>query len=426
MAYNRGMLIRGVGDGERALAMWRALDSVSKAESVDDALLRGMEAVGLILGPGVAGLAFFSRGTELISAAALGKGGAVPWQTGMPQPSRALDPSLVEDAPHLYDSPDSVRAALDSLPTHARRLLTVACGAEPGSLARSSFACCRDGHGFLVLTRLPGQPALDVSAFPVIAIAADLVAAAIDRLTVGAALEEAGRLKTEVISTLSHHMRTPLASIKGCATALLLQGRDYSEETRQEFLHVIDEESDRLSALVEELLASATIEAGLLSIERQPVLLPRLVESVAHEMASRSSKHRFVATCPRPFPLIHADPGRIEQVLRNLLDNAVKYSPNGGLVSVSGRYDDGEATVSVADQGIGIGPEHLNRLFERFYRVKGDLGVTVPGTGLGLPIARAIVEAHGGRIWAESTLGQGSIFRFTLPLRFGQETDDDE
>jgi signal transduction histidine kinase len=121
---------------------------------------------------------------------------------------------------------------------------------------------------------------------------------------------------------------------------------------------------------------------------------------------------------------LHADPGRIEQVLHNLLDNAVKYSPDGGLVVVCGHVNETEAIVSVADQGIGIGPEHLNRLFERFYRISGPSRRPVPGTGLGLPIARAIIEAHGGRIWAESALGRGATFYFALP-RNGGSIDDD-
>ena len=113
---------------------------------------------------------------------------------------------------------------------------------------------------------------------------------------------------------------------------------------------------------------------------------------------------------------MEADPDRLTQVLRNLLDNAVKYSPQGGLTVVRGEVQAGEAVISVADQGIGIAPEHLNRLFEKYFRVKAGQSRGVAGSGLGLPIARAIVEAHGGRIWAESRVGQGSTFTFTLPL----------
>ena len=116
------------------------------------------------------------------------------------------------------------------------------------------------------------------------------------------------------------------------------------------------------------------------------------------------------------FPIVDADPLRIEQVLRNLLDNAVKYSPQGGMIVVRGEAQEKRAIVSVADQGMGIAPEHLNRLFEKFFRVESVAGQHVVGSGLGLPIARTIVEGHGGHIWAESRLGEGSTFYFTLPL----------
>jgi signal transduction histidine kinase len=119
---------------------------------------------------------------------------------------------------------------------------------------------------------------------------------------------------------------------------------------------------------------------------------------------------------PDGFPVVDGDPDRIAQVLRNLLDNAVKYSPDGGLVMLRGEMTENEVVVSVADQGVGISPEHLNRLFEKFFRVDSGLKRHVVGSGLGLPICRTIVEAHGGRIWAESKVGQGSTFYFTLPL----------
>lgn len=228
-------------------------------------------------------------------------------------------------------------------------------------------------------------------------------------------LSEANRLKAELISTLAHEMRTPLTSIKGYSTALLMDDVTFSPEKQLEFLRMIDEECGILQDLIRDLLESSIIDAGLLRLEMQPVRLPRLVQDVADELTRRTTEHRFMLDFPEAFPLLDADPNRLSQVLRNLLDNAIKYSPNGGLIVVRGSIQPDEVVVSVADQGIGLAPEHLNRLFEKFFRAKSSLGGHVVGSGLGLPISRTIVEAHGGRIWAESQLGQGTTLYFTLP-----------
>jgi signal transduction histidine kinase len=230
------------------------------------------------------------------------------------------------------------------------------------------------------------------------------------------ALEETNRLKAELISTLAHEMRTPLTSIKGYSTALLLEEASFSQETQREFLQIIDQECDVLQDLIHDLLESSAIDAGLLKLEPQPVRLPRLVQALIGDIARRTQIHRFLIDFPVDFPIVDADPLRIEQVLRNLLDNAVKYSPQGGMIVVRGEVQEERAIVSVADQGMGIAPEHLNRLFEKFFRVEPVAGQRVVGSGLGLPIARTIVEGHGGHIWAESRLGEGSTFYFTLPL----------
>lgn len=254
---------------------------------------------------------------------------------------------------------------------------------------------------------------------------ADLIALSIENarlrkeLQTTRSLEEANRLKAELISTLAHEMRTPLTSIKGYSTALLMEEATFSPETQQEFLQIIDEECTVLQDLIHDLLESSIIDAGLLKLEPQPVILPRLAQGVVDDMARRTRKHSFVVDFEggvHGFPIVDADPRRIEQVLRNLIDNAIKYSPDGGLIVVRGEIQGDEIIVSVADQGVGIAPEHLNRLFEKFFRVKSGLGRHVVGSGLGLPIARTIVESHGGRIWAKSQLGEGSTLYFSLPL----------
>jgi signal transduction histidine kinase len=221
---------------------------------------------------------------------------------------------------------------------------------------------------------------------------------------------------SDLISTLAHEMRTPLTSIKGYSTALLMEDVIFSSETQREFLQFIDAECDVLETLIHDFLESSLIDAGMLRLEVQPVKLPPLLKSVVDDIARRTQVHRFVVDFSKRFPILDADPDRIAQVLRNLLDNAVKYSPEGGLIVVRGELRAEEVVVSVADQGVGLTPEHLNRLFEKYFRARSGPARHVAGTGLGLRIARAIVEGHGGRIWAESQLGVGTTFYFTLPL----------
>jgi signal transduction histidine kinase len=229
-------------------------------------------------------------------------------------------------------------------------------------------------------------------------------------------MEEANQFKAELLSMLAHEMRTPLTAIKGYSTALLMEDLEFAPDTQTEFLKIIDRECDVLQDLIHDFLESAIVDAGLLVLEPEPVRLPRLVKRVTDEVATLAEGYRFLLDFPADFPIIEIDPGRIGQVLRNLLDNSVKYSTTTGLVVVRGELLEDVVRVSVADQGVGIAPEHLNRLFDKFFRIKSPGRHHVVGTGLGLPIARTIVEAHGGTIWAESKVGEGTTFFFTLPL----------
>ncbi|MGD9049667.1 MAG: ATP-binding protein [Anaerolineae bacterium] len=239
---------------------------------------------------------------------------------------------------------------------------------------------------------------------------------------------ELDEMKSQLLSTVSHELRTPLASIKGFATTLLRQDVEWDEVTRREFLAIIDEESDRLSELISNLLDMSRIEAGTLRVEPEPTDLRPLIQETTAEFQLMTRDHQFQAHVPPSLPLVQADLRRIRQVLRNLVENAVKYSPGGGAVTVSVQLaewaQDPEATgdalhVSVADQGLGIDPQHLDRIFDRFYQVDSASTREVRGAGLGLSICKAIVEAHHGRIWAESQAGVGSTFHFTLPLEEG-------
>ncbi|MCR4398464.1 MAG: ATP-binding protein [Firmicutes bacterium] len=226
-------------------------------------------------------------------------------------------------------------------------------------------------------------------------------------------LKRVNMARSEMVGFLSHEIRTPLTVIKGCATALLRKDITWDERTRTEFVQVISEESDRLERMASNILDMTAFEAANVSIEKSAVRLPKIVSDVVSKLGIKSRNHTFMLDFAPDFPVVPADPLRIEQVIYNLLDNAIKYSPDGGLIVVGGRVRPDGVVISVADQGRGIPAEHLNRLFEKFFRISPH--GRVRGIGLGLPIARQIVEAHGGEIWAESVEGKGTTVRFTLP-----------
>jgi len=277
-------------------------------------------------------------------------------------------------------------------------------------------------YGVLVLETLYGPACFSDDDLPFVQVLADLIALEIDRANLDAEaavaqqVQEEDRLRSEVMAALSHELRTPLASIKGYTTALMLKEVNWPEEKRQEFLRLIDEETDNLERMVSDIMDASLIDIGQLDIEPQPLRLPRLAEEVAQEIQQHSSKHNLVVDFPASFPLVDADPRRIRQVFLNILDNAIKYSPEGGLIMVRGEVRPTDVVVSIADQGVGISPEDLIPLFDKYFRVKAPTGYHVPGTGLGLPVARAIVETHGGRIWAKSKMGEGTTLYFSIPL----------
>jgi signal transduction histidine kinase len=232
-----------------------------------------------------------------------------------------------------------------------------------------------------------------------------------------AALKELDRMKTELLSTVSHELRTPLGSIKGYATTLLTHGSKLKKDEQREFLEIIDSEADRLRELIENLLDLSRLEAGVLRIDREPARLGSIARDVLRKVQLSTPNHQFVLEWPVEDPLVSADARRIYQVVQNLLTNAVKYSPDGGCISLSARCERRDLVVSVADQGLGMPTTELDKIFDRFHRVHSEMSRVISGTGLGLAICKGLVEAHGGRIWAESEgEGKGSTFNFTLAL----------
>ena len=240
---------------------------------------------------------------------------------------------------------------------------------------------------------------------------------------------ELDEMKSQLLSTVSHELRTPLASIKGFATTLLRQDVQWDEDSRREFLAIIDEESDRLSELISNLLDMSRIEAGTLRVEPESTDLRPIVQETVSEFQILTRDHHIQVSLPPSLPLALADPRRVRQVLRNLVENAVKYSPEGGVIDVAVQTGAETIQVSVADRGIGIERRHLDRIFDRFYQIDSASTRKVGGSGLGLSISKAIIEAHSGEIWAQSQPGVGSTFHFTLPRimsRGGQQSSPKE
>jgi two-component system phosphate regulon sensor histidine kinase PhoR len=225
------------------------------------------------------------------------------------------------------------------------------------------------------------------------------------------------RMKTAFVSTVSHELRTPLTSIKGFVSTLLQDTEGfYDKDTIREFHTIIDQECDRLTRLISDLLNVSRIEAGrALDLNPQPVNLPDLIDKVVAAQKSYTNRHEFKVDLDPKLPLIVADMDKVDQILTNLTNNAVKYSPNGGTITVTGKPLDGMVQLMVVDQGMGIPKEHLNKVFDRFHRIDNRDTRKVGGTGIGLYLVKHLVEAHGGKIWVESEVGKGSKFIFELP-----------
>ncbi|GAB4570590.1 MAG: ATP-binding protein [Anaerolineae bacterium] len=228
-------------------------------------------------------------------------------------------------------------------------------------------------------------------------------------------VREAQKMKSTFISVISHELKTPVALIKGYAGTLRREDAQWDREQVQHGLSVIEEEADRLTELIENLLAATKLQAEGMQIKYEDVALDRIARAVVERFKTQTDKHTFVVEFPPDFPIVPGDATRLRQVIDNLVSNAVKYSPNGGTIRVAGTFTDDEVQVSVQDEGVGLPEDQWERIFERFYRVDDALSRKTQGTGLGLYLARAVVEAHGGHIGVSSVPGEGSTFTFTVP-----------
>jgi signal transduction histidine kinase len=228
-----------------------------------------------------------------------------------------------------------------------------------------------------------------------------------------AKLRESERLKSELVSIVSHELRTPLASVLGFTSLLLT--RELDSEDQRRYLEIIDSQGRRLSSLLNDFLDVERLEEGQLELARELIDLRNIVGDQTRLFAGQSSEHELDLVLPEQPLIVLGDPNRLAQVVANLLSNAIKYSPEGGMVEVVGEQLNDVARVSVRDHGLGIPDELHQRVFAKFFR--GNAGASgIQGSGLGLTIARSVVEAHGGQISFESASGKGSIFWLELPI----------
>ena len=225
---------------------------------------------------------------------------------------------------------------------------------------------------------------------------------------------QSDQLKSTLLDAIAHEFQTPLTTIKAATSALLAQRAPLPQQSA-DLLHLVDEEAQRLSRLVSDAIRMARIEAGNVRLHRQPTALAELIEGVLAEKKSVLEDRLVTVQIPPDLPRLEVDPELTAMAFRQLIDNAVKYSDAGTAIDISARRENDQAIISVHDRGQGIPESELAHVFEKFYRGRQSRG-QITGAGLGLAIARAVIDAHGGRIWAESVAGQGANFRIALPI----------
>jgi len=250
-----------------------------------------------------------------------------------------------------------------------------------------------------------------------LAVERSVLAAQIDEAQVRA---EADKLRVAMLSSLSHDLRTPLASILGASTSLL-SGKDlYDERQTHDLLSTIREEAERLDRFVGNLLDMSRLEAGVLGVKLETSQVGELVEMAVKRLTRRLSGHRVVLDLPDDLPLVLIDPLLFEQATANILDNAAKYAPPGSTIRVAGKSDPTRVTLSIEDEGPGLPPDDLPHIFDKFYRAKAA-DRRVAGTGLGLAVARGFVEAFGGTLDAANRKDRsGAVLTMTLPIAPGR------
>jgi signal transduction histidine kinase len=227
-------------------------------------------------------------------------------------------------------------------------------------------------------------------------------------------LERLNRAKSEFVSIVSHEFRTPLTGIQGFSE--MMRDEDLTLDEMREYAGDINKDAQRLNRMINEMLDLDRMESGRMTMHPERIDLNAVVDDVAGRVRPNAPNHTLTLDLQKDLPQINADRDRLTQVVSNLVNNAVKYSPTGGRITVTTRAENGELRLDVRDEGLGIPPDAIETIFERYSRVDSLATKDIPGTGLGLPIVRQIVQLHGGKVWAESELGRGSVFHVVLPL----------
>jgi signal transduction histidine kinase len=225
---------------------------------------------------------------------------------------------------------------------------------------------------------------------------------------------KAEQIKRDFVSMVSHELRSPLTPLRGFLSSLVEGTVDDSPEKRHEYYRIMLRQAQRLERVVNDMLDVSLIEAGGLVVDLQPVLLDHVLSRLVKEFREQHPDRPIVLRDLDRSTIVFADPFRVEQVVLNLLSNAHKYTPAALPIRVSAMTSEGAVTIAVRDHGEGIAPEYLEMIFDRFYRVQDGPAARQPGTGLGLYIARTLVEAMSGRIWVDSEPGAGTTFSFSL------------
>ncbi len=316
----------------------------------------------------------------------------------------ALDQKEMSVAQWAFDHRQEAGAGTDTLPGAAALYLPL-------------FTASRT-VGVLGILSDPSLGVLDHEHTHVLEGFANQIAMAVDRAMLSEETQQAllkaetETLRNTLLSSVSHDLRTPLAAITGAATTLLQKDVSFDSAERQELVQTIYEEAEHLNQIIRNVLAMTRLEAGAITVKKEWQAFEEIVGAVLNRLSDRLKDRDLKTSLPEDLPLVSFDPLLIEQVLMNLLDNVIKYTPQGTPVELSAAVENNYIVVALGDRGPGITPGDEERIFEKFVRGSSAGG----GIGLGLAICRAVVTAHGGRIWAENRPGGGAIFRFTLPL----------